>query len=1020
MMATAHTPNATGRRLLFFSLLACLLIPHPSPSQVLPFESYSVRDGLLSNDVRCITQDSEGYLWIGTRDGVSVFDGHRFMNYTVNDGLSPGFIQDIVEDLHGSEKTLWLLGARGMLSRWTRGVCERFLYDSTVSWMHRITSIVVDHAGTLWAGTEDTLVQIVDGKVKPVHVGLAVRYPHLMREQGDSVMWIASRSGLLRYDTRSRRFENVPLETFDPSHINAILFGARGEVRIGLDPGWILTLRRSTIVDRRRTGAFDFFTMDHREDLWFGSYSGLYRITGSSDRTTPIEHFTTRNGLAENTLKDAFVDREGNLWLGGISQGVVKLTDDRILRFPLDGINPPYQFSIAASDRNDHLWVIGSMRLWEIWRAGDGSWRRYEHRGPPGAGPAPPFQVYDTHATDTEAHPYAVFCASAETLWVVFSNAQIVGYRIESGDVHPSHLRRIRVLRAGIEVPHVFPKAMIVDRRGFIWYSCGSSILQIDPRKEHPLVRAFTEVPMWPGRNYARVLYEDGAGNIWAGFFLGGVMRLPREAVPSGAFRPVPAPDGGPGDAITAIAQDPAGRVLIGTEGRGMIIVEGGDVRRAMVPQGLPSNTILSIVTGSDTRTWLGTSVGICTMEHADPGTAIQPARFKGEMAVASGRTRNGLLWFATRSGVLLYDLRREGSPLPSPLVSIVSFRVNGKGRDIRDDVHLSPTENTCTIGFVAPTFRDPGLIRYSYRLLGSDTGWSPPQSHTEVTFASLPPDSYEFNVRAIVAGSATVSNVALVRFTIVPPIWKRWWFAVLAWSLAFLVIAAIVRYVEKKKLMARVHALELQQVLDRERLRVSQDMHDEVGSALTEIVVLSQMARRRPEATGMYVNEIGDRAAEVIDTVSEIVWAMNPRNDSLENVIAHCRRHAVKYLSATEIRCTVSFPDVLPPCHLNAEFRRNLFLVVKEALHNVVKHASASRVTLTLTVDGGVLVLSIEDDGRGFPSGMVGEGGNGLRNMERRMATIGGSCEVLSVPGNGTRIAIRLPLAMNGLPEIT
>ncbi|HEX8961002.1 MAG TPA: two-component regulator propeller domain-containing protein, partial [Geobacteraceae bacterium] len=187
-----------GRSLL---LTTCLLLLSPgvalqrAAAQVLPFESYTVKDGLLSNDIRVITQDADGYLWIGTRDGVSRFDGRQFVNYTTADGLPSGSIGEIVEDRTADKKSFWILGSRGVLLRWSPGHSEPVKYDSTLPWMHRITTICQDHAGTLWAGTEDTLVQIVGDTIRAVSAGISTRYPDIIKEQGDSVLWITSRSG---------------------------------------------------------------------------------------------------------------------------------------------------------------------------------------------------------------------------------------------------------------------------------------------------------------------------------------------------------------------------------------------------------------------------------------------------------------------------------------------------------------------------------------------------------------------------------------------------------------------------------------------------------------------------------------------------------------------------------------------------------------------------------------------------------------------------------------------------------
>jgi signal transduction histidine kinase len=245
----------------------------------------------------------------------------------------------------------------------------------------------------------------------------------------------------------------------------------------------------------------------------------------------------------------------------------------------------------------------------------------------------------------------------------------------------------------------------------------------------------------------------------------------------------------------------------------------------------------------------------------------------------------------------------------------------------------------------------------------------------------------------------------------ITPPWWKTTWFSIGLWATALLSLGGTIRYVERRKLKKRIAELEKERAVARERARISQDMHDEVGSSLSEIAILSELAKKRPDEAGGHVEEISERTAELIDNVSEIVWAMNPKNDTLDNLVAHLRRHSVKYMSLAEIHCSISAPDIIPAYYVTAEVRRNVFLVVKEALHNIVKHSGASEVTIGVALTELKMETSICDNGRGFVSGEERGSGNGLLNMRKRMADIGGEFWIESTPGAGTRITIVAPL---------
>ncbi len=191
--------------------------------------------------------------------------------------------------------------------------------------------------------------------------------------------------------------------------------------------------------------------------------------------------------------------------------------------------------------------------------------------------------------------------------------------------------------------------------------------------------------------------------------------------------------------------------------------------------------------------------------------------------------------------------------------------------------------------------------------------------------------------------------------------------------------------------------------------------MHDDVGSSLSEIAILSELAKRKPEEAGGHVEQISERASELIDNVSEIVWAMNPKNDTLDNFIGHLRRYAVKYLNIAGIACEFVAPEEIPAYPLQAELRRNLFLVVKEALHNIVKYAGAIKVTICVELQARRMEIRIEDNGRGFKPGEQRGGGDGLLNMRKRMTDIDGEFQIDSVSEGGTRILFAVPISSLG-----
>ncbi len=238
----------------------------------------------------------------------------------------------------------------------------------------------------------------------------------------------------------------------------------------------------------------------------------------------------------------------------------------------------------------------------------------------------------------------------------------------------------------------------------------------------------------------------------------------------------------------------------------------------------------------------------------------------------------------------------------------------------------------------------------------------------------------------------------------IVPPWWRSIWaYGTASLLLVGLVVVAL-RYVEVRRLKRKISQLE---VLNHERARISQDMHDEVGATLTEIAILSELAKKKPQEAGTYVQQISDRAARVIDNLGEIIWAMNPRYDSLDNLVGHLRRTVTRHLGLANIECRFSSPDSIPTGQITSEARRNILLVVKEAVHNAVKHSGATKVSVTVALADHGLQISIADTGAGFDLSATRAAGNGLENMRKRMADIGGKISIESQPGKGTRVTL-------------
>ena len=338
---------------------------------------------------------------------------------------------------------------------------------------------------------------------------------------------------------------------------------------------------------------------------------------------------------------------------------------------------------------------------------------------------------------------------------------------------------------------------------------------------------------------------------------------------------------------------------------------------------------------------------------------------------------------------------------------------VDGQPVAMVAETRLSPGHRKVEVEYTAPRFSAPESLHFRHQLTGLDEGWVEAGTERRVSYARLPAGSYEFRVSASAEAGVWNATGAMLAFNVAPFFWQTWWFRLGAGGGFTLALAAWVRYASFRRLRARLQRLEQEAALHRERARIAKDIHDDLGASLTQISLLGDLVEQdlaSPEKAGGHARTLSRTARQLMKSLDETVWAVNPRNDTLGHLLDYTGQFAVEFLRVAGVRCRVDFPLQPPARAVSAEARHHLFLVVKEALHNIVKHARATEVRLCATVSEQALQLTVSDDGQGFAVAPDNALADGLRNMEQRLAALGGSCRILSQPGQGTRIEVEWP----------
>ncbi len=504
------------------------------------------------------------------------------------------------------------------------------------------------------------------------------------------------------------------------------------------------------------------------------------------------------------------------------------------------------------------------------------------------------------------------------------------------------------------------------------------------------------------------VVMQEG---VWIGTWDSGLVRYR-----AGRFTILFGTDGLPIKRIQTLYFDRSGRLWIGTENSLIHVEEPTSDHPRFVSyttaEGLSSNQVNCITEDLWGRVYIGTGRGL---DRLDPATGYvrhytaADGLFKGEVHVAF-RDRQGLLWFGSYSSGLsrlvpeLDQLEQRPPILISGLrVAGVQQRVSELGETEISNLTLGPSQSNIQIDFVALGFAMGEALRYQYKLEGADRDWSPPTDQRTINYASLSPGTYRFLVQAVTDQGVASQSPAQITFRILPPIWLQWWFLTLVAIFIGLVIYSTHHY-----RVARLIELE------RVRTRIASDLHDDIGSNLSVIAGLSDVLRRQAERadspTDARLSLIAAVSQRSLEAISDIVWAVNPKKDHLLDLTQRLRLFADEALFAHNIEFEFSAPHLASDRRIGAETRREVFLIFKEAVNNIVRHSGCAKAEATLQVDHKTLVLLISDDGRGFDPTLA-RVGEGLASMWRRAEKIDGEIEVVSKPGNGATVLLKAPL---------
>jgi ligand-binding sensor domain-containing protein/two-component sensor histidine kinase len=972
-------------------LLACFFICTNSFAQQYPFVHYTPKDGLISNQIRNIYQDNKGRLYFTSVHGLSVYDGSRFTNYNSKNGLGFDIVNCVMEMGNDS---IWIVTNSSMINCLVNG---RMKLLSLHNEGNVINNLCKDEKGDIYAAAEqglllfnnkDRFIKLPFVNTKGASVNTYIAY---MFSIGDYL--IVQRDASLLPDEDNFLYlynKTTKMITSELSGIYGIQIAPDGRIWVSSEKGIMaidtIEVKKGKFVLQElptqyaqlRNKSKYFVLFDSGNNCWVGDQSSVLLKTTSEGITTV---FTPASGLSMFYINFLFRDREGITWIATNNAGVNKLVHSNFSLFvnPFN-ISPPLT-DISYNDKDQMLFfaqqdataVFLNNTRQVFYKVKNASDIKSIIETPNGILGVTPKNILRMVNKNGELYPEIIYSDSSDNL---YSNSTVD----KNGNLIICGKSYITVLVNGKTIVkkklNYYADYSVIDRNGNIWITTrAGEMIMFQPRPEFP--SEYLEEKLYFKKELQgispRSLIIDKNDNIWIGSRSNGIHVF---------------------------------RVENGS------LIKKFNLTSAM---GLSDDFVWNLACDRENNIWACSALGLdkIAIKNGIPVTenlTKQNNIYQSVFEVVIDK--NNTAWATVSNGLIKITLEKERSIdyFPSLMVGMIKA-----GKDTIPQFSTTPLsyrQNNLSFQFAATSFFDEKQIQYSYRLSGgTNSQWSEQSNNNVVSFIDLPPGNYTLNIKANFPAGRYPEQIISYKFLIAPPWWQTWWFKSIAGLFIIGLIITGFRFYYRRKLEKQMAILEKQQAIEKERTRIATDMHDDLGAGLSRIKFLSEtigIKKQQQQSIDDEVSSIRNYSHEMIDKMGEIVWALNEKNDSLSDLLSYTRAYTMEYLSQNGIDCKAEMPESFPSVFVSGEFRRNIFLTIKEALHNVVKHSQATEVKLTININHH-LTIKLKDNGIGFYKNNIRSFSNGLSNMESRVKEIGGKIDISNK--QGTLINLSIPL---------
>ena len=976
-------------------------------------DKLGIEEGLSEGSVYAIHQDKKGFIWIGTHGGLNRYDGYGFrvFQYMPFDSSSLGDNSVFFLKEDPATGRFWI-GGSSCLNEFDPETFSNTRYRYTNSQLEFSDGVFVSKDEILLACEYDVLlfntqtktffqIPVYDESGQPAQIA---RVENAAADRKGNFM-ILCKTGVFFYDpltkTCKRKTDTSPdFSPFYQYEVFNVLQDKRGYYWIATNKDGLIRFEPATQKIftlslpghlKNRSLRFDVVAEDKDGNIWAGSSNGLFKI---EPLTMDAQYFSTNVNkavsLSHPEINAILEDRNHFLWIGTVGGGINKMIPQ----------NTGFKNLLIAKDSSGNktgTYIMGlqqsGLNIWfiNIW---DQVGKIYMQTGqvtmlekpvlPPGYSWYSEGSIQKNKSNDIVVlngeNAYEIAQNTAGNISVNTKPAPGIFYIHHARNGHTYYMAKATVPNTFCRNDTIYGNQFFYDAKddtaGNTWIGTSKGLVKLNTITNEIIQYQHEDFNINSiSSDYIYALEIDNTNqNIWMAAYHGGLCSYNMH---SSKFRHYSKEDGLADNIVYSLEKDKYGNLWFSTNA------------------GISSYNISKNIFRN-----YGKSDGLLNNEFD------RRASFKNP---------EGWIFFGGVFGIDYFhpDSIRKDNTVPN--LAFTNFRVFDHdyiagNRSVIPLIELNYSDRYIAVEFAALSYNDLQNIQYAYRL-DSDKDWIKLGHQHVLSFSDLKAGQHRLYIRSTDGAGAWLDNSISCTILVHPPWWQTWWFRLMAGILIIGVLIIGTRFYFQQKLEKQKSILEKKQAVEKERTRIATDMHDDLGAGLSRIKFLSEtigIKKQLQQPIDEDIVKIKEYSHEMIDKMGEIVWALNEKNDTVSDLLAYARSYSVEYLSQNGIACTISAPEFFPSDFVTGEFRRNIFLTLKEALHNVVKHSRASAVSIKLSVNNG-LAIEIHDNGIGFDKTNIRIFSNGITNMKKRMAEIKGEFRISNE--QGTLIKIKAPL---------